>query len=260
MQSQPRTQKTTTVKIAGTVVAAQYAFFSFPTELCSSVRFQKLKHVVTQVAAVPNKHGQSAATLTSTLNEQHLSDEVSGPEDEAVESKDAWKVRMAIQHGVKDLSPASLKKYQFLEVLQSPWRSNQVFIPPRPLIVTITHIHFFQYSDISLELHSKWEASLSAREQGNFQYTRVRTDRKSPHIPELAPFDFGISPEWLEMSLNDPTVAPLIADWNMFGNPDGFVSEMIHNRTAAHGAVADPRFNFNFGEKEATTATQQAES
>ncbi|KAJ7233435.1 hypothetical protein C8J57DRAFT_1729472, partial [Mycena rebaudengoi] len=194
-------------------------------------RCTKLKHVVTQVAAVPNKHGQSAATLTSTLNEQHLSDEASGPEDEAVESKDAWKVRMAIQHGVKDLSPASLKKYQFLEVLQSPWRSSQ-------------------YSDISLELHSKWEASLSAREQGNFQYTRVRTDRKSPRIPVLAPFDFGISPEWLEMSLNDPTVAPLIADWNTFGNPDRFVSEMIHNGTAAHGAVADPRFNFDFGEKE----------
>jgi hypothetical protein len=57
-----------------------------------------------------------------------LSDEASGPEDDEEESHAAWKVRMAMHYGLQDVSPTNLKKYAFLEVLESPWRSDEVLI------------------------------------------------------------------------------------------------------------------------------------
>jgi hypothetical protein len=62
------------------------------------------------------------------VHEELISDEASGPEDKAIESPAAWKVRMAVQYGEKDVSPAALKDQSFLEVLECPWRSDEVFI------------------------------------------------------------------------------------------------------------------------------------
>jgi hypothetical protein len=61
------------------------------------------------------------------VHEDFVSDEASGPEDKAIESPAAWKVRMAVQYGEKDVSPATLKDQSFLEVLECPLRSDEVF-------------------------------------------------------------------------------------------------------------------------------------
>lgn len=64
--------------------------------------------------------------MKDLLTEQLLSDEASGPEDEEEESFAAWKVRMAAAHGLTVLTPAALKKEHFVEVLECPWRTNEV--------------------------------------------------------------------------------------------------------------------------------------
>jgi hypothetical protein len=62
------------------------------------------------------------------VHEELISDEASGPEDKVIESPAAWKVRMAVQYGEKDVSPAALKDQSFLKVLECPWHSDKVFI------------------------------------------------------------------------------------------------------------------------------------
>lgn len=57
-----------------------------------------------------------------------MSDELSGPEDESVESVANWKHRMATRAGYGDASPAAFAKLHFLEVLGADWRSEKVMI------------------------------------------------------------------------------------------------------------------------------------
>ena len=66
--------------------------------------------------------------LKEIINAEYLSDEVSGPEDESVETKEVWKVRMA---AISDMSlePNALEKLHFLEILQPGWRSDSVRYP-----------------------------------------------------------------------------------------------------------------------------------
>jgi hypothetical protein len=79
-----------------------------------------------QIEAYAQKYSIPVSVVEELLHEQLLSDEASGPEDDEEESPEAWKVRMAMHHGLQDVSATALKKYTFLEVLKNPWRSDEV--------------------------------------------------------------------------------------------------------------------------------------
>ncbi|KAF7375724.1 hypothetical protein MSAN_00461900 [Mycena sanguinolenta] len=152
------------------------------------------------------------------VHEQLLSDEASGLEDEEIESPAAWKVQMAMQFGERDLSAAALKDQTFLEVLECPWRSDELS-------------NFF---------HRIQE--LPSAKSSKMRYKRVRgTHRQSSRIPLLSPYDFGISREWLEEQRRNAEVEPLLRDWGMHGDPDLF--EGIGSEEG-DGNIVDPRFDF----------------
>ncbi|KAJ7714108.1 hypothetical protein B0H14DRAFT_2413572, partial [Mycena olivaceomarginata] len=163
----------------------------------------------------------------------------SGPEDKAIESPAAWKVRMAVQYGEKDVSPAALKDQSFLEVLECPWRSDESDIPGE--YATDERPQLSEFSRRIQELPVK---------SGNVQYKRVRgTLRKCSRIPRISPYDFGISREWLEEQRQDPEAALLLTDWGIHGNPkdfEGIGSEVgpTDESAAAGERVVDPRFDF----------------
>lgn len=92
------------------------------------VSIQKYAHVKSQIEAYAERYSIPVSVVEELLHEQLLSDEASGPEDDDEESPAAWKVRMGMHHGLQDVSSSTLKKYAFLEVLETPWRSAEVFI------------------------------------------------------------------------------------------------------------------------------------
>ncbi|KAJ7794261.1 hypothetical protein B0H14DRAFT_3497176 [Mycena olivaceomarginata] len=167
-------------------------------------RQQNLEHIKSQIQPYTESRGINPAVLEDMLHEQHLSDEASGPEDEEQESFAVWKLRMAAKYGIRDLSPTGLKKLQFVEVLECPWRSEK-------------------YSRMLHDMQSMWDDSLTAKQRTNFKFLRVRdTHRVSLRVPTIAPFDFGISFNWLDRYQDDADVGPLLIDWNTHGNPQGF--------------------------------------
>jgi len=75
--------------------------------------------------AVPtyiNKHGKDPTPL---IYQEHMSDEVSGPEDDE-ESQDDWKVRMARASGILVPTDEAIGRLKFLEVVEPGWRSSEV--------------------------------------------------------------------------------------------------------------------------------------
>ncbi|KAJ7498343.1 hypothetical protein B0H11DRAFT_1641763, partial [Mycena galericulata] len=156
-----------------------------------------------RLASCADKIGLKPETLEAILHEQHLSDEASGPEDEAEETKDAWKVRMAIAHGFADVSPAAMSKRHFLEVLECGWRSDAYTIP----------FHGLQ---------DQYEESLTTQDQGNIRYIRVTgTNRKGHRIPNLAPYSIGISQDWLTTAKANPEYEHLLSDWGRYNDVPG---------------------------------------
>ncbi|KAK7059312.1 hypothetical protein R3P38DRAFT_959755 [Favolaschia claudopus] len=142
--------------------------------------------------------------VKNVLNETHESDEESGPEVGSGESFDTWKVRMAVLAGISVASPSALSKLQFVEVLEPEWRSSD-------------------FSNLGHAMHALWFDSLSAREKNSIRYIRVRgSGRTSRRIPEVAPWNFGISVPWLETNRLLDENQETLHDWNTYGNPPGF--------------------------------------
>ncbi|KAJ7193719.1 hypothetical protein GGX14DRAFT_297463, partial [Mycena pura] len=166
-------------------------------------RFTKYKHVLSQVEAYASAHNIPASVANELLTEELLSEEVSGPDDG--ESFDRWKVRMAAAHGLKDLTPAALADEHFWEVLECPWRSDQL-------------------TDVSHEMQALFNDTLVAANAGNVSFKRVPTPahRQSQRIPLISPWNLGIDVKWLEDQHKNPNVAPLLEDWGSHGDPEGF--------------------------------------
>ncbi|KAF7372889.1 hypothetical protein MSAN_00495100 [Mycena sanguinolenta] len=184
-------------------------------------RETKLAHIKSQIVTYAADRDINATVLEDMLTEQHLSDEFSGPED-GEETFDAWKIRMAVKFGIPDLSTANLKNLHFLEVLECPWRSEM-------------------YSNMLHDMLSMWDASLTTKERANIRYLRVRgTHRLSIGVPTLAPYDFGISLDWLKQHQDDPLDGRLLNDWNTHGNPDGFDAwKLDRYRNATEGPAVE---------------------
>ncbi|KAJ7300683.1 hypothetical protein DFH08DRAFT_946357 [Mycena albidolilacea] len=156
-----------------------------------------------QLAKVANAfaadHHLDPDFLADLIHEQYLSDEVSGPEDEAVETGDAWKVRLAAAANLP-LDPAAQKKMEMLELLVPAWRSEA-------------------YSHLIHDLENFRLDGTSPIQELNLKYVRVGLDRSSDHIPRYAPYDFGISMEWWKEN-NVPANKTVLKGWNKWPQPD----------------------------------------
>ncbi|KAJ7861569.1 hypothetical protein B0H14DRAFT_3617002 [Mycena olivaceomarginata] len=136
--------------------------------------------------------------LRDISHEQYLSEEVSGPDENSGESHEAWKVRCAIAAKVPT-DATSLKKTKFLEVLSPAWRTPE-------------------YSDLIHDLEEFW---FSGTNESNLRkYIRVSLGRLSHRIPIYAPYNFGISDDWLAEKRGTPEYEQLLDDWGTHGEPD----------------------------------------
>ncbi|KAF7368243.1 hypothetical protein MVEN_00144400 [Mycena venus] len=106
-------------------------------------RCTKFARIETQIEAFATRFNIPVSVVEDLLTQELLSDEASGPEDEAEESFAAWKVRMAAAAGHTNLTPVALKDKHFVEVLECPWRSAQL-------------------SDISSSMQALYAAALNA--------------------------------------------------------------------------------------------------
>ncbi|KAJ7898909.1 hypothetical protein B0H14DRAFT_3124291 [Mycena olivaceomarginata] len=92
-------------------------------------RMMRRRRKSEQLAKVVNiftaDHHLDPGFLADLIHEQYLSDKVSGPEDEAVETRDAWKVRLAAAANLP-LDPAAQKKMEMLKLLVPAWRSEAI--------------------------------------------------------------------------------------------------------------------------------------
>ncbi|KAJ7460309.1 hypothetical protein FB451DRAFT_508225 [Mycena latifolia] len=77
------------------------------------------------------------------MHEELMSDEASGPEDEAIKSFIDWKGRMARAFAGGEVSAAALAEMEFVEVLDPEWRSEK-------------------FSALNLELHQTWWDKLTS--------------------------------------------------------------------------------------------------
>ncbi|KAJ7751790.1 hypothetical protein DFH07DRAFT_960848 [Mycena maculata] len=154
------------------------------------------------IAAFATKHNLDPNIVKELIHEQFMSDEASGPEDD--DDKGIWKTRMAFKAGYGDLSAEELAKIDFLEVLGCPWRADEL-------------------SGALQELSAIAFGFLTQNEKKKIQYIRVRdTGRASSRIPEIAPYNFGINPAWLEANKEKPEYVHLLVDWGTYKDPEGF--------------------------------------
>ncbi|KAJ6585873.1 hypothetical protein B0H19DRAFT_1228107 [Mycena capillaripes] len=126
---------------------------------------------------------------------EYQSDEVSGPESDSGELKEAWKVRILGAAGYPT-DHASVSSYDILEVLVQGWRIEN-------------------YGKL---LHESRRRNSGKRAQ---KYLRIYTDRVSTRIPRYAPYNSGINQAWLEEMKKNPENATLLADWNSYPEPEG---------------------------------------
>ncbi|KAJ7920130.1 hypothetical protein B0H13DRAFT_1454608, partial [Mycena leptocephala] len=167
-------------------------------------RFTKAKQPEKAVDKFALKYGLNPKSVLELIHEQLMSDEASGPEETDMRGPAAWKTRMAFKAGLGDISDAELAKRAFLEVLDVPWRSEEM-------------------SDAVHEMTMIAFSLLGEQERKRIQYTGVRnTGRVSSRIPETAPYNFGINKTWLEMYKDHPDYRHLLVDWDTYPDPEGF--------------------------------------
>ncbi|KAJ7829203.1 hypothetical protein B0H14DRAFT_3144066 [Mycena olivaceomarginata] len=136
--------------------------------------------------------------LRDISHEQYLSEEVSGPDENSGESHEAWKVR----------------KTKFLEVLSPAWRTPEVGFRS-----------FWPHPDSRISIRNLFMTSRNfgsaERNENNLQkYVRVSLGRLSHRIPVYAPYNFGISDDWLVEKRRKPENEQLLDDWGTHVEPD----------------------------------------
>ncbi|KAJ7360755.1 hypothetical protein DFH08DRAFT_951409 [Mycena albidolilacea] len=130
--------------------------------------------------------------LHDISHEQNLSEEVSGPDENSGESHEAWKVRCAITVNVPT-DATSLKKTKFLEVVSPAW-------------------HTPEYSKLFHDLEEVW---FSGTNENNLQkYICISLGCLSHRIPIYAPYNFGISDDWVVEKRRKPENKQLLDDWS----------------------------------------------
>ncbi|EIW75571.1 hypothetical protein CONPUDRAFT_169374 [Coniophora puteana RWD-64-598 SS2] len=140
------------------------------------------------------------ADPSPVIHEDFMSDEASGPEDEEVESKHQWKVRMAEKLALPTCGDA-FAALRFFEVLRPAWRSEEMSL-------------------VFEKLRELRRTVMSAKESETAIVIRVYgTDRVSPRLPEkMEPWNFGINMEWYEANKERVN----LGRWTKWGDPTGF--------------------------------------
>ncbi|KAJ7674141.1 hypothetical protein B0H17DRAFT_1183165 [Mycena rosella] len=185
-------------------------------------RIRKSNHLAKVITQFSAQHELDAAFIVDIINEQYLSDEVSGPEEGSGESKDGWKVRLAA--AVKlPLDPATLQKLNFLEILIPSWRSGL-------------------YSAIIRKMAEFLSDGTTPAQQLNLKYTRVCLDRPSDRIPTYSPYNFGVCLKWLKENRLVPAYRNKLKDWNAWPEPAGCGLMLERDED---GVAVDHRFGLN---------------
>ncbi|KAL1937069.1 hypothetical protein VTO73DRAFT_15138 [Trametes versicolor] len=132
-----------------------------------------------------------------------MSDDASGPEDEEVESKVAWKRRMAEKSGMVGRTDDELSKMVFFEVIRPNWRSEAL-------------------SQILHELWAMFWKDLNIRSARTMTPRIKNTDRTSDKPPQFSPYNFGIDQTWYNAHKDKNTHAVFLRDWFSYPDPAGF--------------------------------------
>ncbi|KAJ7737496.1 hypothetical protein B0H16DRAFT_1730275 [Mycena metata] len=179
-------------------------------------------------------YGLDPMFLADLIEQEFLSDEASGPEDESIESKEVWKVRMAAAADLP-LAPDAQKGMKILEVLTPAWRSESYS--------NIIHdmIRFSLDGGTSAQ-DSDASAGDSSAQELTLQYHRVGVGRSSDRIPRYAPYDFGISAQWWKENGKLPANKKLLKDWMKYPEPDGCGLVVARD---ARGAVVNVSYATN---------------
>ena len=87
--------------------------------------YQALKYHESAIPDYSALHGVDPGDL---LAEEFMSDYLSGPEDEDIESVAAWKLRMVRVNGIDrdKMDPSTFSKLIFWEKVHPKWQSNKV--------------------------------------------------------------------------------------------------------------------------------------
>ncbi|KAJ7442079.1 hypothetical protein B0H11DRAFT_1749400, partial [Mycena galericulata] len=183
------------------VEAAERGDVNRTTDRRKKRRILKSNQIGKVLAAYAAQHGIDLDFLKVLVDEQFLSDEVSGPEDDSGESKDAWKVRLAAKAQMP-LWPDALKRVNFHEILDPAWRSDP-------------------YSRLVHDIQDFRVSGTTPADELNVKYDRVALGRPSHRIPTYAPFNFGYSVEWLNKNRKNPEIKNLLKDWGKYAEPEG---------------------------------------
>ncbi|KAJ7724419.1 hypothetical protein B0H16DRAFT_1786129 [Mycena metata] len=156
----------------------------------------QLQKIIEKFAA---KYGVSVKFLRDIVDEQYLSDEVSGPEAGSGETKPAWKVRLAAAANLP-LDAESLKDISILEKLIPEWRSDD-------------------YSDVIHKLQKFRLDNPTKKQQTKSVYHRICLGRTSARVPQFAPYNFGVSREWLDKHRDERAYRRALKDWGAWPEP-----------------------------------------
>ncbi|EIW81994.1 hypothetical protein CONPUDRAFT_72338 [Coniophora puteana RWD-64-598 SS2] len=131
---------------------------------------------------------------------------MSEPEDESVESKTDWKMRMA-QLAEYPTEGDVFECMRFLEVLKHLWLSNEGEM-------------------IEHELHGDYLASISPEECAQEQFVHVYgSGHLSSQITKQAPYKFQVNRLWYNENKDKSELASYhLEDWESYNNPEGFGS------------------------------------
>ncbi|KAK7041289.1 hypothetical protein R3P38DRAFT_3453672 [Favolaschia claudopus] len=162
-------------------------------------RKRKSERLIKIAPAFAEKFGLDPDFVIDVLFEQYLSDELSGPDLDSQESKEAWKVRIASAIDFP-LDPKSLASKHFLEVTVPCWRASR-------------YSAFIREVEDFLELNPIGDAA-------GLKYERVRTGRISDRLPNIAPYNFGISQSWFDAHRKLSDYRNRLRGWGEFAEPD----------------------------------------
>ncbi|CDO72858.1 hypothetical protein BN946_scf185002.g43 [Trametes cinnabarina] len=163
-------------------------------------RRKKCSNLLKVTAMYMEKHGVDPTPL---IVQEMMSDEASGPEDEATESQAEWKRRMADCAGVTKKTDEQLAKMVFFEAVHPNWRSEA--------LTQILH-----------ELWSLFWQAVSTRTARAMTPRITDTDRQSDEPPQTAPYNFGINQDWYEQFKDSNTHKVALKDWMNYPDPEGF--------------------------------------
>ncbi|KAJ7868378.1 hypothetical protein B0H14DRAFT_3585210 [Mycena olivaceomarginata] len=152
-------------------------------------RFTKAVQRDKAIPIVADKYGiDPKIAKDALLHEQHMSDEYSGPEDRDETSQAVWRTKMAYEAGYDKVPDSVLAKTDFVEVAETPWRSEKMSKLLHELSVTAFDL-------------------LSPGHKKKFRLVRVRDTGRAPSdIPARRAIEFRNQSNLACIESEQPTV------------------------------------------------------